>query len=88
MRRTVFAEVVALLVLPAWAMWIQIIGWVRNGTWELVALGLVIETLQIWMIIEGILMWKKAKGVLPAPLPPLEPAVAGGAPGSDGGRSC
>ena len=81
---------VLMLILPAWAMWIQIFGWVRDGTWELVALGLVIETLQIWMLIEGIIMWRKAKGVLPAPLPPLEaaPALAGGAPGTDGGRSC
>ncbi|MDK1020804.1 MAG: carbon starvation protein A [Candidatus Hydrogenedentes bacterium] len=78
---------VLMVVLPAWAMWSQIFGWVRGGTWELVALGLVIETLQIWMLIEGILMWRKAKGVLPAPFPPLEAAPAGGAPASGGDRS-
>lgn len=79
-----------MVILPAWAMWIQILGWIRLGTWELVALGLIIEVLQIWMIVEGIIMWRKAKGVLPTPLPPLEPvpSMAGGAAGADGGRSC
>ena len=78
-----------MVILPGWAMWSQIFGWVQAGKWELVGLGLVIEVLQIWMIIEGVIMWRKAKGVLPAPLPPLEaaPAMAGGSSAGEGGRS-
>jgi len=87
---------VLMVVLPAWAMWSQIIGWSRTGNWLLVALGIVIEVLQIWMIVEGAIMWRKARGVLPAPLPPLAALRATAGTGAtstgpaelEGGRSC
>ena len=72
-----------MIVLPAWAMTYQIIGFYTDGNWLLVGLGVLVEILQVWMIVEGILMWKKARGVAPAPLPPLTLA-----PESEGGRSC
>lgn len=75
-----------MVVLPAWAMTYQIVGWVGSGSWLLVFFGIAIEVLQVWMLVEGLLMWNKAKGVLPEPLPPLKPAAAG--PGDDGGRAC
>ena len=75
-----------MVVLPAWAMTHQIIGYYTadEPNWLLITIGLLVELLQIWMIIEGILMWKKAKGTLPEPLPPLNPAI----PATEGGRSC
>ncbi len=76
-----------MVVLPFWAMWSQIFGWFNAGNYLLVGIGVLIETLQIWMVGEGILMWKKAKGVRPEPLPPLRVATATG-PESEGGRSC
>lgn len=63
-----------MLGLPAWAMWWQIFGWFKQENWLLVGVGGAIEVLQMWMVLEGALMWRRAKGVLPAPLPPL-PAV-------------
>jgi hypothetical protein len=54
-------------------------------------MGVGIEALQVWMLYEGFMMWSRAKGVLPEPLPPLEPALAGvgaGPPRERGGRSC
>jgi len=66
---------VLMLVLPAWAMFYQIYGWYQLENWLLVGVGLAVEALQIWMVIEGVLMWKRAKGVLPEPLPPLRPAT-------------
>ena len=79
-----------MVVLPAWAMISQIVGWLRQDVvdWRLVGIGLFIEVLQAWMIVEGLLMWNRAKGILPEPLPPLQPAAVG-ASGSapDGGRS-
>lgn len=74
-----------MVVLPAWAMWRQIAGWFREGDWLLFGVGVAIEILQLWMILEGALLWKGAKGVLPEPLPPLA-AAAGGS--NEGGRSC
>ncbi len=85
-NKPVFFLVVPLclmIVLPAWAMTYQIIGFYADGNWLLVGLGVLVEILQVWMIVEGILMWKKARGVAPAPLPPLTLA-----PESEGGRSC
>jgi len=71
---------VLMIILPAWAMIYQITVFYAQGNWLLVALGCLVEVLQAWMIIEGVLMWRKAKGILPAPLPPLDktptPALA------------
>ena len=60
-----------MVVLPAWAMWSQIIGWFKAENWLLVGIGMAIEILQIWMIAEACLTWRAAKGVPPEPLPPL-----------------
>jgi carbon starvation protein len=76
-----------MVVLPAIAMWMNIANWYKAENWLLVAVGLLIEFLQAWMILEGFLMWNKAKGVMPDPLPPLQPTTASG-PSSEGGRSC
>ncbi|PCJ51394.1 MAG: carbon starvation protein A [Candidatus Hydrogenedentota bacterium] len=76
-----------MVALPAIAMWMNIYNWYSAQNWLLVGVGLVIEGLQFWMLLEGYLMWSRAKGVLPEPLPPLKPSVVGGA-GNEGGRSC
>jgi len=77
------APLCLMIVLPAWAMTEQIIGFYKANNMLLVVLGCLIEALQAWMILEALLMWKKAKGVAPSPLPPLRLA-----PESEGGRSC
>jgi len=74
---------VLMLVLPAWAMSIQIKEFYDTGNWLLFGVGVFVEVLQVWMIVEGFVMWHKAKGVLPEPLPPLETVAV-----ADGGRSC
>jgi carbon starvation protein len=59
---------VLMVILPAWAMSYQIIQWFQEGNWLLFTIGSLVEVLQIWMVVEGAMMWRKAKGVLPAPL--------------------
>jgi carbon starvation protein len=66
---------VLMLVLPAWALSIQIKEFYDTGSWLLFGVGLFVEALQVWMIVEGAIMWRKAKDVLPEPLPPLEPVA-------------
>ncbi len=75
-----------MIVMPAWAMTHQIIGFytAENPNWLLICLGVAVEVLQVWMLVEGLLLWKGARGVLPEPLPPLQPAAAA----TEGGRSC
>ena len=64
-----------MVILPAMAMWMNIYSWWNqpNPKWLLIGFGLLIELLQFWMLFEASQMWKKAKGVLPEPLPDLEP---------------
>ncbi len=63
---------VLMLVMPGWAMLHQILNdfW-PNRSWLLLAFGIAILTLQVWMVVEAILMWPRAKGVLEEALPPL-----------------
>jgi len=65
---------VLMIVLPNWVMCIQVFGedgWLVKGQYLLVTLGLATTALQIWMVVEGALMYRRAKGVAPEPLPPL-----------------
>ncbi len=70
------APLILMIVLPTWAMVHQLSGFYQAGNWLLVGLGGLVQALQLWIVVEGILMWRKAKGILPAPLPPFQPARA------------
>ncbi|MGB0993259.1 MAG: carbon starvation protein A [Akkermansiaceae bacterium] len=58
-----------MLVLPAWAMayqiFVQAVGmqgsWISEERWLLVGIGIGALILEIWMIIEGSIAWKKIK---------------------------
>ena len=64
-----------MLAMPALAMTWQMFhpetGWWVKGDYLLFGIGAVIMTLQVWMVIEGLLLWPKAHGVLEEKLPPL-----------------
>jgi carbon starvation protein len=47
-------------------------AWQWQNTHLLFSIGVAVMALQIWMVIEGILLWSRAKGVLEEALPPLE----------------
>ena len=74
---------IAMLVMPAWAILWQMFnpnGWWAQKNYLLFGFGLTVEALQVWMITEGLLIWKKARGNYPE-LPPLEAVgAAGGSP--------
>jgi carbon starvation protein len=79
---------VFMLILPGVAMTLQLFGdggWIAKRQWHLVFIGFATFGLQIWMIIEAIIAWPAAKGMLEPALPPLRPATD---PMDDGGRSC
>jgi len=65
-----------MLVIPNWAMAEQLQDWLREGKWLLVAMSAAVQILQIWMIIEAALLWRRVRGQLPAPLPSLRPEAA------------
>ncbi len=80
-----------MVVMPAWALLWQMFnsetGWrpgYPHSNVLLFGVGLAVLALQVWMVIEALLMWPRAKGVLEEQLPPLparsrtssEPALA------------
>ena len=80
---------VVMLVMPAWALYWQMFdgeaGWFQKGNYLLFGIGLAVMALQIWMVVEAVLMWPKARGVLEEVLPPLPPRSE---MATAGGRSC
>ena len=68
---------VFMLIMPAWAMTIQIQDWWAKGSYLLLFVAVVTLVLEAWLVIEAFLIWPKAKGVLEQALPPLrkKPAV-------------
>ena len=59
-----------MMIMPGWAMVMQISSdfW-PNQNWPLLGFGIAILGLQVWMIIEAILVWPKARGVIEESLP-------------------
>ena len=63
-----------MLLMPAWAMILDLGKWMRADVinWPPVVVGVLTLGLEVWIIVEGILGWKKAKGVLEELLPGCE----------------
>lgn len=80
---------IVMLIMPAWAMLWNMFnsksGWAYSADdWHLFLFGLVVIALQIWMMVEGLLVWSKSKGHLEQQLPELprtRPAVAAASTG-------
>ncbi len=86
----VFVPMVAMLIMPAWALLWQLFnqasGWFwpfwsmfsGQAAWQwenehlLFGIGIATLILQAWMVVEGVLLWPRAKGILEEALPPLE----------------
>ncbi len=70
---------VFMLIMPAWAMLWSMFnaesGWWWNGKYLLFSFSVAIMCLQVWMVVEGVLLWPRVKGVMEEALPPL-PAAA------------
>lgn len=81
------APLALMVVLPAWALVLQLQSFWAKGDHILVSLGVLLLALQAWIVLEGALLWRRARGVPPEPLPPLEGAVASG-PEVDGHSCC
>lgn len=78
-----------MLLMPAWAMVWNIFnkesGWLWSQKYLLVTFGAAILGLQFWMVVEGLLVWPRVRGVVEEALPPLKPATD---VATTGGRSC
>ena len=70
---------IVMLIMPAWAMLWQMFnpdtGWLFTGKYLLFAFGVAVEAVQVWMIVEGLITLRTARGNYPE-LPPLPAAGA------------
>ena len=97
----VVIPMVIMIIMPGWALLWQLFnpdtGWVggfseSGWTWRfsqhklLATVGLVTLGLQGWMVVEALMAWRKAKGVLEEAMPPL--VKPGSSLTASGGRSC
>lgn len=68
-----------MLAMPLAAMLYQMFapgsGWLARGDYLLFSFGVAICGLQVWMVIEGLILWPRVRGVVEEGLPPL-PQVA------------
>ncbi len=67
---------VFMLIMPAWAMLVQVGEWWSEGSYLLVFIAFATLALEAWMIVEALLMWPRARGVLEEALPPLPSRAA------------
>jgi carbon starvation protein len=89
---------VLMIIMPAWALLWQLfstemVDGVPVGWWWdfenhllLASIAIITLALQFWMVVEAILMWPRARGVLEEALPPLD--TSANRLQSTGGRSC
>lgn len=65
------APMIFMLVMPMWAMlWQTFVGgadnpsWISEGKWTLVGIALATMALEVWMVIEAVRLFPRARGVL------------------------
>ncbi len=61
---------VFMFVMPSWALITDIQRWVQGGSFLLVAVGALMLGITAWMAVEGILLWRRARGILEEPTRP------------------
>jgi len=72
-----------MLIMPAWAMLVQLGDWWAEGSYLLVLIALGALALETWLVVEALLIWPRTRGILEEALPPLqscavlEPTVSG-----------
>ncbi|WP_417388000.1 carbon starvation protein A [Gimesia sp.] len=83
---------IVMLIMPAWAMLWNMFnsqsGWAYSANdRHLFLFGVVVIALQIWMMVEGLLVWSKSKGHLEQQLPELPQTRTAVAAASTGGSN-
>ncbi|WP_168565539.1 carbon starvation CstA family protein [Crateriforma spongiae] len=59
---------IVMMLMPAWAITYDLYwNWIPSGSTVLVLFGIVILGLQVWMAVEGVLFWRRCRGVLEPP---------------------
>ena len=67
-RRTIatwflIGPMLLMLVMPAWAMLIDLPTWIHAGRWVLAGIALATLGLEVWMVVEAALVYRRVRGV-------------------------
>ena len=67
-RRTIatwflIGPMLLMLVMPAWAMLIDLPTWIQSGRWVLAGIALATLGLEVWMVVEATLVYRRVRGV-------------------------
>lgn len=62
---------VFMLIMPAWALSIQLYEWINSASpnWTLLVIAAATLALEVWMVVEAVLLWPKARGEIERLLP-------------------
>ncbi len=67
----IVVPMIFMLLMPPWAMVLQMTGsgsggagWIADGKWLLVGVGVATILLEVWMVVEAVLLFPRVKGVL------------------------
>lgn len=62
---------IVMLIMPAWALVVDCRRWVEGGSWLLAIVGFLMLGLTIWIVIEGLILWKKVRALEEDPFHPV-----------------
>ncbi len=62
----IVVPMVFMLIMPAWAMLSQLPTWLRaeQPNWVVIVVGISTIVLEIWMLVEAIILWPQVKGIV------------------------
>ncbi len=69
----IVGPMVFMLIMPAWAMVMDLPGWIGQGRWVLASIAAATLALEAWMIVEAMALFPRVKDVLETPASVAEP---------------
>ena len=71
---------VFMLVMPAWAMLLYLPEWLQTEpkNWALIAMAIATIALEVWMIIEAVILFPKVQGMIEPEAEMMDPTVGPG----------
>ncbi len=60
-----------MLIMPAWAMWLTLPGWLQaeDKNWPLIIIAITTLAFEVWMVIEAVILFPQVKGTVEVALP-------------------
>jgi len=71
-----------MIVMPFWALSLDIERWRAGGSWLLMLLGLVLLGITAWMSVEGLLLWRRIRSLSENPKQSVNGGGSGGGAGT------